>query len=345
MDTTAADRAEVEPGAGKPAHWLDTAYAWFASRWPLFGEGWGDEPLLASADRGALFGPAPERATPSWGAPGRRGGLLVRDGTFPSPEGRLPDGVRTAHVRWISTAGPPARAVCLVLAGSREEGFRMRETIHLPLVRAGIDLVLLENPFSGLRRSAGQKSAAVRTVSDHLLLNLGMVQEARALLGWLGTTRYLHRAVAGYSMGGFMAALVAALTPEPLAVAALAAGTTPAPVFTQGLLSRSIDFHALGATVGGPDRARERLAALFGSADAVRLPAPVRPDTAVIVGCTADGYVSDANTHALHAHWPGSRERWLEAGHVSAVLTHRRALRQAVVDALARLDPAGATPP
>jgi hypothetical protein len=327
MDTTSDGRT----------HWLDTAFAWLAARRPMFQGGWGDETLLASVQHGPLFGPPPGPAAPRWRAPRERRGLLVRDGTFLSPLAGLPGAVSTAHVRWLSGQDGPARSVCLVLAGSREEGFALREAVLEPLVRTGIDLLLLENPFYGLRRAPGQRGATVRTVSEHILLNLGMVQEARALLGWLGGVGYAHRAVTGYSMGGFMAALVAALTPEPLAVAALAAGTTPAPVFTRGLLSRSVDFLSLGASSGGPEHARERLASLFGRADAQRLPAPVRPDAAVVVGCTADGYVSGGDTRALHAHWPGSVLRWVNAGHVSALFTRRAELRAAVADALGKL--------
>ncbi len=327
------------PAAPRP-HWLDVAYAWQASRRPFFQDGWGDASLLEQTAAGPFLAHAPEPAQPAWGpsAEGRMG-LLVRDGTFPSPQAGLPPGVATAHVRWLSRPGGPSSRACLVLAGSREEGFGRRQAIHGALVQDGVDLLLLENPFAGLRRALGQRSAAVRTVSDHLLLNLAMVQEARALLGFLARVGYRQRGVAGYSMGGFMAALVAALTPGPLAVAALAAGTTPAPVYTAGLLSRSVDFRTLGRTCGGEGKARERLARLFGLADARRLPAPVRPEAAVVVGCRSDGYVSSEDTRALAAHWPGSRLRWLEAGHVSAVLRHRAALRGAVVEGFSGLAP------
>ena len=316
-------------------HWLDAAYAWDASRRPLFQAGWGDEALLAAApERGAFAGPPPEAATPHFGPAQRRHGLWVRDGTFRSPEPGLAGPVATAHVRWLTLSKRAARSACLVLAGSREEGFALREAVYRPLVLRGTDVLLLESPFAGLRRALGQHTAAVRTVSEHLLLNVGMLQEARALVAYLQEVGYLRRGVAGYSMGGFMAALVAALSTEPLAVAALAAGTTPAPVFTRGLLSRSVAFRALGEGHGGEGAARVRLASLFGLADASRLPPPVRPEAAVVVGFLRDGYVASADTAALHAHWPRSTLRWVDAGHISGLLFHREALWTAVADAL-----------
>lgn len=332
MEAHRPDAEEAPPQ--ERAHALDVAYAWLASRRPMFEAGWGDEGLLAGATEATFFGPPPGAATPRFGPPARQRGVWVRDGTFPSPEPGLVGPVATAHVRWLTRSPTPGHTCALVLAGSREEGFALREAVHRPNVQQGIDLVLLENPFSGLRRAVGQPTAAVRTVSEHLQLNRALLQEARALLGWAGRTGYTRRAVAGYSMGGFMAALVAGLSPEPLAVAALAAGTTPAPVYTRGLLSRSVDFAALARGRGDEAWARERLASLFGLADARRLPPPVRPQAAVVVGCRRDGYVSPEDTRALHAQWPGSTLRWLDAGHVSAPLFHRAALRRATADAL-----------
>jgi len=323
------------PKADAPVHALDRAYAWLSSRRPFFQGGWGDESLLSLAfEKGAFPGPAPEAARPDFGRAKRLQGVFVRDGHFRSPQAGLSGPVATAHVRWLTHDRAPARAACLVLAGSREEGFARREAVYRPIVRRGTDVLLLENPFSGLRRAPGQRTAAVRTVSEHLLLNVAMLQEALGLLALLAETGYGRRGVAGYSMGGFMAALAGALSPTPVAVAALAAGTTPAPVFTTGLLSHSVDFRTLGEGHGGEAAARERLASIFGLADARTLPPPVRPQAAVVVGFLRDGYVQRTDTAALHAHWPQSTLRWVDAGHVSGLLFHREVLRTAVTDAL-----------
>ncbi|WP_375759814.1 alpha/beta hydrolase family protein [Corallococcus exercitus] len=89
-----------------------------------------------------------------------------RDGTFTSPLPHLTPPVQTAHVRWLSAERTRGRAACVVLAASREEGFALRERLYTPLVREGIDLFLLENPYYGVRRPPGQKGGALRTVSD-----------------------------------------------------------------------------------------------------------------------------------------------------------------------------------
>jgi pimeloyl-ACP methyl ester carboxylesterase len=106
-------------------------------------------------------------------------------------------------------------------AASRDEGYTTRERIFGALAARGLDLYFLENPFYGQRRVPGGPSRI--TVSDHGLMALGMVLEARALLQHLRGA-YPKLVVAGYSMGGHMAAITASVSPFPVACAALATG-------------------------------------------------------------------------------------------------------------------------
>ena len=174
------------------------------------------------------------------------------------------------------------------------------------------------------------------TISDHGLMSLGMVLEARALLEHL-QPRYPKLLVAGYSMGGHMAAITAAVTPLAVGCAALATGASASSIYTRGLLSWSVDLDALGGTPDLRATARERLHQMFEVADVTRYPVPVRPDAAVIVGCKRDGYVFNSETERLYRHWKGSTLRWIPAGHFSALVTSRRALCDCVAEAAAKL--------
>ncbi|MBZ4418035.1 alpha/beta hydrolase family protein [Myxococcus sp. RHSTA-1-4] len=319
------------------AHVVDVLFAGLARRARLFTDGWGDERFLEDVVVGTAFLPEPARLIPVWGEPASRREGVVRDGTFTSPLPLLAPAARTGHVRWLSAGEARGHAACVVLAASREEGFALRERLYAPLVREGIDCFLLENPYYGLRRPLGQRGGALRTVSDHVLMNLGMVEEARALLSWLRGAGYARLGVAGYSMGGYMAALTAALFPEPVAVAALAAGASPVPVFTRGLLSWSIAFEELDGSRRDAGQARARLGRIFDLANLTKFPPPRQPGAAILLACRKDGFVPAAETRALHAHWKQSELRWVNAGHVSAIVTERAALRAAVRDALARV--------
>jgi len=314
------------------AHPLDVLVALLSRRSKMFSQGWGDENFLAN-----LWGTVSQADPPcsiavNWTSTSKHGRNLRRDGTFPSPLASLPNASNAVHVRAWSREGN--RNACVMLAGSHDEGYFVRERVFGSVVASGLDLYLLENPFYGRRRTPG--GPAYITVSDQALMALGMVLEARALLTHL-LRQYEKLAVAGYSMGGHMAAITAAVTPFPVACAALATGASASNIYTRGLMSWGVDFDGLG---GGPAQraaAQERLHRFFDAADITHYGSPLRTDAAVISGCTRDGYVLRSETERLHRHWPGSTLRWLPAGHFSALMTNRRALCDCVANAIEKL--------
>jgi dienelactone hydrolase len=261
----------------------------------------------------------------------------LTDGSFAAALAHLPACAKRAFVRRIAPTAPQGsrhRPVYVALAAAGDEGFAQRTRLYRPLAaRAGIEVVLLESAMYGLRRPWGQRGSAIRTVAEHLLMNLSTVDETRALVEHLAREGHERIGVLGFSMGGASAALAAAVIARPLAVAVLAAGRSVVRVLIEGKLSQSIDFDALG----GSDAARARLTALFGAADLDRHPAPRRRDAVVIVGGRRDGYVFAEEVEDLHALWATSELRWLDTGHAGAFLYHGMALRRAAVDAMARL--------
>jgi hypothetical protein len=313
-------------------HPLDVFAAWLTCRSKLFSQGWGDESLLADLSKQTSFAHPPSPIIIDWSAEASANKTIRRDGTFASPLSALPKQARTVHVRAWSRGGNTA--ACVILAASRDEGYKMREWVFGALVTQGLDLYLPENPFYGLRRTTS--SASLDTFSDHALMNLGMVWEARALLEYLRGS-YRKLAVAGYSMGGHMAAITASSCPFPIACAALATGASAAPIYTQGLLSWSIDLAALAGESGLQSEANERLRRLIEAADLTQYPPPLRPDAATLVGNVRDGYILRTEIQRLHDHWRGSELRWLRAGHVTAVFRYRDFLRRAIADATDRL--------
>ena len=313
-------------------HPLDIFAAWLTCGSKLFSRGWGDESLLAELLERASFAHPPSPISLDWCTGEGANKKVRRDGTFTSPLSALPKQASTVHVRAWSQAGNTA--ACVILAASRDEGYKMRERIFGALVNQGLDLYFPENPFYGLRRTT--PSASLATFSDQALMNLGMVWEARALVEYLRNS-YQKVGVAGYSMGGHMAAITAAVCPFPIACAALATGASAAPIYTQGLLSWSIDLAALAGETGLQSEANDRLRRLIEASDLTQYAPPLRTDAAVLVGCARDGYVLREEIERLHEYWPGSELRWLSAGHVTAVIRGRNFLRSAVADATGRL--------
>jgi hypothetical protein len=319
-------------GVSAGTHPVDLAVAWLSKRAKLFSRGWGDESTLAEFSSRTRYLTAPAPANVEWVAQRKRGSDTRCDGTFASPLTALPDAVKTVHVRAWTRKGN--RAACVMLAASRDEGYWIRERVFGSLTGRGIDLYLVENPYYGLRRDGRGPSDI--TVSDHGLMALAMVLEARGLLDSL-RDQYPKLAVAGYSMGGHMAALTAAVSSLPVACAALATGASASAIYTRGLLSWSVDFENLGTGADGCAAARERLRKLFEVADVTGYRPPVRADASVVSGCTRDGYVLQSETERLHRHWKGCTLRWIDAGHFSALLTQRRALCECVEAAIGKL--------
>ena len=322
-------RQRVASNVAIRAHAVDVLVAFLSRRSKIFTSGWGDEEFLNRLREQVSPGESPDAITVSWQDDVNRNGILRRDGTFSSPLCQLPDPARLVHLRALTRSGN--RMACVLLAGSHDEGYRIRERVFGSLVSRGIDLYLFENPYYGVRRIPGGLSAI--KVSDQAMMAVAMVMEARALLGWL-RPQYEKLAVAGYSMGGHMAAITAAVTPFPVACAAMATGASASTIYTRGLMSWCVDFNRLAEDPAQQPAAKERLHGIFDAADITNFPPPLRVDASIVLGCSRDGYVLRSETERLHQYWAGSTLRWLNAGHFSALITRRKALCDCLSDAL-----------
>ncbi|XP_054158242.1 protein ABHD18-like [Oppia nitens] len=61
---------------------------------------------------------------------------------------------------------------------------------------------------------------------------------------------------------------------------------------------------------------------------------PIDPELAIIVNATHDGYVPRQNVQPLTDIWPGARVRYVDGGHVSAILFNANVFRKAIAEAL-----------
>jgi len=176
---------------------------------------------------------------------------------------------------------------------------------------------------------------SARSVAEFLQLGLGTVIEARGLLAGLHSV-YPVTGVVGFSMGGHMAALTAALVPWPVRVVAISPSCTPASVFLDGMLAAGTDLSAL--TMPGGEDSRASLRHTLDRFAVDRLPPPAAPEHALVIGTRGDGIVPPSEPAHIANHW-GAAIRWIDSGHVGAVTLHRNALRRAVRDVF--LTPAG----
>lgn len=292
----------------------------------LFQDGWGDldgvrDDLITIP---IVAGQAFEQKTPQVS-----GDRTVTDFRFRSTYDRLPEASRFGYLRLFEPPNP-GRAV-LLMAAFNEHGYETRQAFAHYLLNQNVAVAILENPYYGLRRpGAGQP---MRTAADLLKMGVGAVWDGVEVLEWLRNRRTWTVGVAGYSMGANTAALIAAVSTEPVACAAMAASHSPGPVFTVGALGSAIDWAALG----GPS-ASEKLASLFGEASVLRFAPRPHTSAAVILGILGDGYVLPDATRALADHWPGAELFWAKGGHATVLWTHKDHMSELIVRSFDRLD-------
>lgn len=320
-------------------HWVDRLYVRLSPVGSFFNEGWGDEGVIEQVVRLLRSPPPPGEANLQWGQARHEKGWIERDGTFISPitDGTLPAESRTGRVQLLLPDGPrtaPA-PVCIHLAATGEQTYERRRRLCAPLLARGIGALLLENPFYGQRRPTRQQGVDVRTVADMMTMGRAIIEEARALALWLRAHGH-PVGLSGYSMGGQMAALAAALLPFPVATAPASAPCTARQAFVEGLLSRVTCWSALGGHEG-VEPARRRLSEVLDATCLTQQPPPPAPEAAIFLVAREDGYIFAEGARRIHDHWPGSELRWLPGGHVSGYVAGVPALRTAIIDAFARL--------
>jgi len=291
----------------------------------VFSEGWGDEAGVATLDTSVEL-PPPPKLTIDWETRAAGDGYTTRDGTFPSPAKHLPPNSRAAHVRMFSPDKPDGRLV-VMMAAWNDHGYDTRSGLAQLLVQHGVTSVMLENPFYGARRTGTDQP--IRTVADFGIMGRAAVEEGVALLAHFADDYRIG--VTGYSMGGNIGALVGALAPDGTAIAALAASHSPGPVWLDGVIRHVVDWEALG----GPETA-PRLRRELGKATVLSIEPLPHTARAIIVGASGDGYIPRSAVEELHAHWPGSELRWINAGHATMIWRHKPALVDAIVESFDR---------
>ena len=322
-------------------HWLDHLYGRLARGDGFFSGGWGD--LSAWRSEGLLhklLGDPPPIEI-HWTREDSSKGAVIREGWFDSPlAGELPTQSKRAAIQCLWPTPDHRGAVCLHMAATGDEGFaRRRRTLAGPLLAHGVGAVILENPYYGVRRPPGQKGVSLHQVRDLFAMGFGSLLEGLCVLRWLDEQGFGPLGVSGVSMGGQMAVTIGSVAPMPLAISPCIASHSATPVFTEGMLSRGCDWEALSAEVGGAQIARSRLRDMLDETDIRLAPSPRAPHAVVQVAARRDAYLPQRCARIIREHCPGSALRWLDTGHVSGFVLHRKAFKAAILESFERLGP------
>lgn len=296
----------------------------------VFPDGWGDRVTVEMlADPESITGPV-AGAEVVWGRKEERVGHRVIRGQFTSPVADLlPLESRVVPVELIEPAVGSSR-VALLLPAWNDHGFDQRRKLASLLVEYGIASLMFDIPLYGGRRVTTVREQAIRTVADFAIMGFGAVQEAKALLA--GLDRSKTSGVAGFSMGGNLAAIVGAVHEAPIAITALAASHSPGPVYLDGVLRHAIRWDALG----GRDQAGH-LREILTSASALEYPARTHHRSAIVVSAEGDAFVPPEASAALARHW-SAELRTIAGGHATALWRHRPVLASTIADTFERFE-------
>ncbi|MEX1004376.1 MAG: alpha/beta hydrolase family protein [Acidimicrobiia bacterium] len=297
----------------------------------IFVGGWGDPESVDLLDRGLTAADALPDLALEWSRKEEHRGFRIRRSSATSPvAGLLPPNTRAMTVEWIEPSQGSDRVVILLPAWN-DEHFTVRRKFATALAAKGISSMIADVAFYGARRIHPTSTPAVRTVGEFAVMGYSAVAEARGLVAT--ATAMGRGGVAGYSMGGNLAAQVSATVARPIATAPLAASHGPAPVYLDGALRRAIDWRALG----GRDAARPRLEETLAKASVLHLPPMAHHPAAVLMSAARDGFVLPEFSRDLAAHWGAELRTVHGAGHGTMLWRHRPLLIDAIVDSFDRL--------
>lgn len=124
---------------------------------------------------------------------------------------------------------------------------------------AGLGAIILENPFYGSRKPADQRASSLHNVSDIFVMGGCLILESLVLFNWCESMGLGPLGITGLSMGGHMASLAATNYPKPLVLVPCLSWSTASSVFTEGVMSHSINWDVLETQYFADGQYREKL--------------------------------------------------------------------------------------
>jgi pimeloyl-ACP methyl ester carboxylesterase len=200
--------------------------------------------------------------------------------------------------------------------------------------RLGLDIVQLTLPFHGARASASCRYSGERFASWHVgRLNEAVrqsVHDTLAVQRWLVAQSSAPVGVLGMSLGGYIAALLAALEPT----LAFIVPVVPA-VCLADLPTRLFAYSRTGRAGVLPPLTHLELERAYRPHSPLTYPLALPRQRVLVVGARGDGVTPFTQAHALWEHWQRPSAVWFSGGHVTpfqrsrvagAVTRHLRAL-------------------
>jgi alpha-beta hydrolase superfamily lysophospholipase len=234
--------------------------------------------------------------------------------------------------------GPPPRGSILALHGFTMG--RPRIDAHVLMARRwfrlGYDVALMTLPFHGARAAAGSRYSGEQFASWHAgRLNEAVrqsVHDAGVVLRWLAESRGAPVGVIGMSLGGYVAALLAACHPD----LAFVIPVVPA-VCLADLPLRLFALSPRGRTGEPPPLSPAELRAAYRVHSPLSHRLVIPRARALVIAALGDGITPAWQARRLWKHWGRPRAIWFSGGHVSPF--DRARMAEAIESHLERSSP------
>jgi len=228
---------------------------------------------------------------------------------------------------------PKATKIMLLLPSFNDQGFETRENLMAyDLAQKGIVCILLEQYSYGKRCNPTKKHEipiVVDTVCDLILKAVATLAEGTALLRHLHQDGFKNLCIAGLSMGGGLATLIAGALPFKIATVGITPCHRFGPAFTEYVLANACDYTAVS---------KKEVSDLLSKFDCRKYPKPKCPEAMVILAASHDGYIHRTLIEEIAVYIGTSAQfYWLFGGHASTLLLAGKKMQQAVLYAFAAL--------
>lgn len=303
---------------------------------PLFHKGWGNQAALdAINERWSLPGWAPVPYI-RWNATDETSHSYVASGWMDSEvyADKLPmESRKVGLVIMRPKRQREGAALGVVLAPtSREAGFRRRWSWAAWLVKRGITVMMVDNPFMGMRKPPHQEGGVLGHFADFPLTCAASAEECRSAVSWMLANGMDRVCVSGVSQGGY-AAIVATLRSDTERVCAVSVVPphSAEPVIEEGVPGRLCAWDVLADQCGSVETAKARMKPTFERTRIDRIDLTGLSPKVVLIGAKRDRYVPTSSMQTIVNHLgSGCEARWTSGGHVSAILERGLYMREIV---------------
>jgi pimeloyl-ACP methyl ester carboxylesterase len=249
------------------------------------------------------------------------GGIRARY-TFESPYPSPYPWNNVVHGLAVLHPASKARGALIFLHGHSMHNFSSLEAFSRRLILHGLDVYYLALPYH-MRRAprgtwSGQYSLSANIERTLMAFRQG-VMDARVLLSWILENRGTPVAVAGTSLGGFTASMMAVVDERPFAVIPIISGASLAQIIWSGFPLRAI---RQDLKYGGifPQQLEQYWAMAAPGNWYPRVP----KDRVMLLAGKYDPIVSPKNVEQLWRAWDQPELHWFPSGHASIVLYHQQ---------------------